>query len=348
MHRRNEGHVSIEIHGHVLMRMREGTTNTSHAGVASYSLAMSNFDVNEVCVNLLSDDELRETSKTRHELREMIDTFLREVKPQTVQHLDELIMAVEKSYDKSRKARIAGTVATITGSTLAIVGFGLSFATFGASLGLTAGGAALAAAGGVTIGGAEIGYLAIARDKLKNTEKVCRDYNEEMHKIENRGREFSNRIDSLASKYPTFSKEAILHLLRYTWNSTEPVLKTFYTGYKLVDGATDVGRNTVTVTNSVRAGVQAGARTVYLGLGTVGRIFSIGSVALDVLFIPIDMAVLVKSAHDVHKYKNGNGKSNSTAAANIRSVLKQLEEHEKELERVRDQLSGDTNDDIEK
>ena len=303
------------------------------------------FDKNEILVSLLSDDEWQETAKIGHDLQEMIETFLEQVTPKTIQHLEELIEAVEKSYDKSRKARIAGTSATIAGSTLAIIGFGLSFVTFGASLGLTASGAVLAAAGGVTLGGAEIGYLAVARGKLKDTEKVCRDYNEKMHKIEINGRKFSDHLNSLASKYPTFSKENIFHLLKHTWNSTEPVLKTFYNGYKLVDGATDVGRNVITVTNSVKAGVQAGARTVYVGLGTVGRIFSIGSVVLDIVFIPIDIAVLVKSAHDVHKYKSGHGKSNSVAAANIRSVLTQLEDNRKEVQRVKNQLFGDTNED---
>ena len=305
------------------------------------------FDKNESLVNLLSDDEYQQTSEVGQELQEMTKRFLEKQAPKTMQQLQELIKAVEKSYDKSRKARIAGTSATIVGSTLAIVGFGLSFATFGASLGLSAGGAALAAAGGVTISGAEIGYLAVARDKLKDTERACHKYNEEMHKIEISGRKFSDHLDSLASKYPTFSKENIIRLLRHTWNSTEPILKTFYSGYKLVDGATDVGRSAITVTNSVKAGVQAGARTVYLGLGTVGRIFSIGGVVFDVVFIPIDIAVLVKSAHDVHKYKSGQGTSNSVAAANIKSVLEQLKGNKDEIKRVTDELFGDANDEDE-
>jgi hypothetical protein len=300
-------------------------------------LAMSSsniFDKNEVLVNLLSDDEWQEATKTGRDLQEKTEIFLKQVTPETIRHLEELIEAVEKSYDKSRKARIAGTSATIAGSTLAIVGFGLSFATFGASLGLTASGAVLAAAGGVTLGGAEIGYLAVARGKLKDTERACRDYNEKMCKIETIGRKFSDHLNSLASKHPNFSKKNLFRLLKHSWNSAEPILKTFYNGYKLVDGATDVGRNVITVTNSVKAGVQAGARTVYVGLGTAGRIFSIGGVVLDIVFIPIDIAVLAKSAHDVHKYKNGHGKSNSAAAANIRSVLTQLEENKKELQRA--------------
>lgn len=64
------------------------------------------------------------------------------------------------------------------------------------------------------------------------------------------------------------------------------------------------------------------------------------SVAFDVLFIPIDIAVMVKSAYDVHKYKNGYGISNSTAASNIGSILTKLEENETNMMDLRDQLPG--------
>jgi uncharacterized membrane protein len=78
--------------------------------------------------------------------------------------------------------------------------------------------------------------------------------------------------------------------------------------YQLVNGVADVGSCVIVITNTVRGGLQARAQTVYFGLGTSGRAFSIGSVALDVLFIFIIMAILVKSAY---KYKNGYGISNS-------------------------------------
>ena len=72
---------------------------------------------------------------------------------------------VEDSYDKSRKARIGGTVATTTRSTLVLIGFGLSFVTLGASLGSTIAGSVLAAAGGITLAGAEVGYEAVSKEQ---------------------------------------------------------------------------------------------------------------------------------------------------------------------------------------
>ena len=296
----------------------------------------------EELVKLLSDDEYRLTSELGHTLYETIDNFIEKVRPETIKRLEEFAQAVEKSYDKSRKARIAGTSAAISGSVLAIVGFGLSFVTFGGSLGLAIAGATLAAAGGVTLGGAEVGYIVISQKKVRETQKVCCDDNNEMKKIETQGREFSDHLDALTNKHP-FSKEHIFHLLKSTWKAGEPALNVFYSGYKFIDGVSDVGRNVFKVTNTVRVGVQAGARGVYLGLGTVGRIFSIGSIALDVLFIPIDFAVLVKSAYDVHKYKNGKGKSSSSAASNIRKMLEELKQNSDELKEVRAELPGAEN-----
>ena len=233
-------------------------------------------DRKEELKGLLDDDKWQEASEVGHSLKELIDDYLQNVKPKAVAELTDLKEAIEKSYNDSRKARIAGTTATVTGSVIAITGFGLSFVTLGASLGLTVAGAVLAAAGGVTISGAEIGYLAVSRNKLKETEKACQKNNEMMQEIKVCGEKYSDLIELISKRHPTFTKENIFHLLRQAWNYTGPTLKTFYNGYKLIDGVTDVGRNAVTVTNSVRAGVQAGARTVYFGLGTFGREFSIG------------------------------------------------------------------------
>ena len=289
---------------------------------------------------LLDDYKWKEASEVGHSLKELINDYLNDVGFQAEIELTDLQKAVERSYNDSRKARIAGTTATITGSVIAIAGFGLSFVTLGASLGLTVAGAVLAAAGGVTIGGAEIGYLAVSRKKLKETEKACQESNEKMEEIKKRGKKYEELIKSLSTRHPTFTEENIFHLLRQAWDFTGPTLKTFYNGYKLIDGAADVGRTAITATNSVRAGVRAGARTVYFGLGIFGRAFSIGSVALDVLFIPIDVAVLVKSAYDIHKYKNGHGESNSVAAKNIERILEKMKENKTKLKEIQDQLPG--------
>ena len=138
---------------------------------------MSVGDDNDELRRLLDDDEFNEASEVGHSLKEMINDYLQNAKPQAVAELTDLKEAIEKSYDDSRKARIAGTTATVTGSVIAITEFGLSFVTLGASLGLTVFGAVLAAAGEVTISGAEIRYLVVSRKKLKKTEKACQENN---------------------------------------------------------------------------------------------------------------------------------------------------------------------------
>lgn len=88
---------------------------------------------------------------------------------------------MEESYDKSRKAKIAGHTAAVTGSALAIAGFGLSFVTFGASLGLLVAGGVMAASGGLTIACAEIGYYAVSQTIRKNAQDACDTDRESMH-----------------------------------------------------------------------------------------------------------------------------------------------------------------------
>ena len=49
-----------------------------------------------------------------------------------------------------------------------------------------------------------------------------------------------------------------------------------------------------------------GTRTTLTGLKLVGRIARV-FVVLDAVFIPIDLAVMMKSVYDVHKYNTGQG-----------------------------------------
>ncbi len=108
---------------------------------------------------LLEDDcdKWKEASKVGHSLKDLID--LQNVRPQVMEELMDLQEAIERSFNDSRKARIAGTTAIVTGLIIAITGFSLGFITLYASLGFTAIAVVLSAAGGLTTCGAEIGHL---------------------------------------------------------------------------------------------------------------------------------------------------------------------------------------------
>ena len=100
---------------------------------------------------LLDDDTWKEASDSLKTLKLKVDNYLQNSGPQAVTELTELKEAIEKSYSDSRKARIAGTMATVIAIIITVAAFGLGFISLGASLGLTVIAAVLAAAGGVTV-----------------------------------------------------------------------------------------------------------------------------------------------------------------------------------------------------
>ena len=267
-----------------------------------------------------SDSDMDEGVQTLEDIRLKIEKLL-EMREVTLANLRSLREDIEKSYDKSRKARIAGTTATITGSVLGIVGFGLAFVTFGASLGVTIPGAILAASGGVTVAGAEIGYQVKSKGKLKEANRACSSDLRLMKELGQLGERFGILLRSLAERYET-TEENVFQLLKIA----RPIGGGAYNTYKFIDGFADVGRTIQVAAIAGRVG-QATAHTAWAGLSTAARVFGVTGVVFDVVFIPVDLAVLIKSSYDVHKYKNGKGKSASNNAASVQKIISDLEEH---------------------
>ena len=209
---------------------------------------------------LLQDPQLQEAIQIGKEFKSSIESCLA-VRDITLENLRKLKHNTEESYDKSRKARIGGTVATITGATLGIVGFGLSFVTFGASLGLMVAGGIIAGAGGVTIGGAEIGNFAVSKSNLKSAQAACDTDREAMEKAKHLHDRLASCIESLQTKHPRFSEERIRTIVVNMVKYGKSGVKGAYSAYKLIDAAWDVGRNIYTAAEIAKAGAQVGART---------------------------------------------------------------------------------------
>ena len=282
------------------------------------------------------DVDLLEGARKLQEIPLRIERLLG-VRDVTLKNLYSLVEEIEISYDKSRKARIGGTVATVSGSVLSIVGFALTPVTFGASLGLGIAGGIIAAGGGTTIAGAEIGYYVVSKEKLKHANTACANDRKEMEELKNLGEEYAELVSSLAEKYDT-TEDEMHERLKKTATEVYTVGKMagrgVYYSYKLLDGFADIGRTVEkAITTAARAG-QAGSRTAWAGLSTFGRVFGIVGVVFDTVFIPIDIAVMVKSAYDVHQYKKG--KSNSNRAEEVRNLISQLEAHRDKLLAKRD------------
>ena len=217
---------------------------------------------------------------------------------------------------------------TVVGSTLAIAGFGLSFVTFGLSLGLTAVGTILSAAGGATVAGANIGYLAVSSRSLKHAKMAVKTDQEMMEKAKKLNNKLAKIIDSLAEKYPTLTRDDIFVMLCNCARYGKTYAKILWSGYKIVDGVFDAGRSIATVTG--KSASAAARTTVWAGLSTTKQVVNVVGVAMDVVFIPVDLFVMIKASIDVHKFST-TGESNSDIAKKIGGFIKQLEEHRDEL-----------------
>ena len=217
---------------------------------------------------------------------------------------------------------------------LAIAGFGLSFFTFGASLGLLIPGAVIAGAGGVTIAGAELGYLAVSQTKLQDAKNACKADRQLMIEVKELGDKFFKQIDFLAEKHNS-TWEKMIAFVNYSWNSKSGV-RALYGGYKSIDAIFEAGKATITAVKAARVAAVAG-RTVWSTLSTTGRVIGAAGAIFDFLFIPVDLAVMVKSAYDVHKYKT-EGESNSNVAKEIGELIKALDNNRDDLQKFSDGL----------
>ena len=273
----------------------------------------------------IEDGEFQEALDTLTDFKTAIRLLLTS-RESSIRFLKKLKKEVEESYDKSRKARIGGTVGTVVGSGLAITGFGLSFVTFGASLALTVIGATMSAAGGITLAGADIGYLVVSQMDLKQAQKVLDVDREMMEKAQKINEKLDKLLESLEEKYPTIPKEGIWQMVRHCWQYGKPAGKALWSGYKLIDGTFDVARTTMTVISAAKTGAKVGGTTLWVGLSTAKRVAGVVGVAFDAVFIPVDLAFMIKAAVDVHKYRE-TGESNSAVAKTIGDLITKLEQH---------------------
>lgn len=247
----------------------------------------------------------------------------------TIKLLKGLKKEVEESYDKHKKATIGGTVATVTGSALGIAGFVSGFFTFGVGFGLAIAGGALAAAGGVTIAGSQIGYHIVSSTTGKNAQMAMDNDTKAAAAIEEYGAKLDKQLESLAKKYKTTKDGVFMRLKHYIQYGTLPknALMIAYNTGKGTDVVLD-GVKTATRAISLGRTAATGTRLTATGLKTVAGVFRVGSVALDVIFIPIDLGVMFKAAYDVHQYKK-TGESNSNVAIQIKEMIDQLKENKK-------------------
>lgn len=294
---------------------------------------MSVEDEPEAYQQLLKDEDFHHVvTNVIPELDKQIDEF----KPRRKHVLEQLKdnkEAIEVSYDRRTKAKVAGASAAAAGSTIAIVGFGLSFVTFGASLGLTIAGGVIAGVGAVTMGGADFIDFIVAQVIKSGAKKAIQHDREISEKIRVSAMDISERIDKLALRYPQLDKGKI-------WEAAVSVSKAvtagkiLYDGYRAIDTAFDIGRLAFKAGRFATVGT-ASAQIAFAGLNTVAGGLSIAGCVFDVIAIPFDIIVIIKGAYDIHKYRTGRG-SNSRAAKRIGEMIKALENHYTEVMKIKE------------
>ena len=196
----------------------------------------------------------------------------------------------------------------------------------------------IAGAGGVTIAGAEIGYLAISQTKLQDANNACKADRQVMMEVKELGEKFFEQLDFLAEKHNS-TWEKMFVFVRNSWNSRSGI-RALYGGYKTIDGVFEAGKAVISAVKAARVAAVAG-HTVWSTLSTTGRVIGAAGAIFDVVFIPVDLVVMVKSAYDVHKYKT-KGESNSNVAKEIGKLIKALDNNQDDLQKFCDGLGTDS------
>lgn len=285
---------------------------------------------------------LQTLTSLKHSLRTTINH-----RRHTIEQLRELKKEVEESYDKSKKATIGGTVATVTGSALSIAGVTTGFFTFGAGFIVAGVGAAIAAAGSATIGGAQLGYHYVSNKVLNDVQQAVEKDRANATDTEQNGNRFNSILENLARKH-RISKETVYVQIKYYYNYRSLANNTAGLIYSigqhcvaLGGAASRLGGGATSVRSVVTAAqaAAAGTRLTVAGLKTISGILTIGGVALNVIFIPMEVYTMAQASKEVHKYRT-TGESGSEAAKKIQNIIRALEDNLREMRSVLTELES--------
>ena len=276
--------------------------------------------------SLTADDDFHLANRVKSKLEQSLRIGISHRKD-TITYLYQMKGEIEESYDKHKKATIGGTVATVTGSALGIAGVAVGLATFGVGFIIAGAGAGLAAAGSTTIAGAQIGYHVVSSNLLKNVQHAIERDRVQAAEIERYGKELDSYIENLSARHG-ICKDTVYVQLKYYNAYGSLARNAALLVYNIGRFAEVAGNITRLAASAAVVGRTAatGARLASTGLRTVGGILSVGSIVLDVVFLPIDIGVMFKASYDVHKYRT-TGESNSDAARKTKEVIRVLEEN---------------------
>ena len=239
---------------------------------------------------------------------------------------------IEQSYDKSRKAKVAGSVVSIAGAGVSILGFALIPVTLGGSIFLAIGGGAAAAAGGLTAAGADIGYYAVSKTKLEDAKSALKVDEEERKNLLKCGEEYERLITVFSDTPKEKLSTQLKNFIHRNGDAPQIVVASgrgVYYSFKIIDVGADGIKIARTAIATAR-GIKAGTGATWAVLRTGFTALKIFGVVADIISIPLDGLVLAKASYDIHKFRTTR-KSNSNRANEVKDYIEKLEENEKEL-----------------
>ena len=231
------------------------------------------------------------------------------VREETIQKIEGIIYDLKKHHRNVNISRITGSGVSIAGSLIAITGFGLAPVTLGASIGLTAGGIAMAVAGGTTVAGASIADTIIQKSNVKQAQEQLKEDYDQLYTIQ----VIAKIIDSNIVAASEERKEC------------QGVGKRRVVGEVLAQGflrASTVGVRTAEM--AVSNTLEIGASALRIG-GTAAKSVAAIGLVLNVVLIPIDLIEIVRSSVSLAKG------SRTKAAKQLDEIVEQLKQQLREL-----------------
>ena len=251
---------------------------------------------------------IEDLSKRAEKLKSMVGDWIPKRKA-TVHTVRVLADELQKHHDNVCIAQVAGSSTGIAAVIIAAVGFGLSFVTGGASLVAAASiiggiGAGFGAAGGVVNFGSSLVEICIEKDTLKTAQKLIDE-----------DREACKAIEKLRLE---FEKETSQNIN--------------YNGFKVGVGTVSILKSCTLV--GYKVGVRAattaaseGGEALFRGLSKVGKIAHIGSFALGIATLPMDIHSLVTNSMEVHAARSGTPSKEPKKVKKLRALADELEKN---------------------
>ena len=216
---------------------------------------------------------------------------------------------MKKHHRNVNISRITGSSVSIAGSVIAIVGFGLAPVTLGASIGLSAGGIALAAAGGGTVAGASITDTVIQKLNVKQAQEQLKEDYDQLYIIQ----VIAKIIDSITVAASEERREC-------------PVVGTRgVVGEVLAQGLLRVSNVGVrTAEMAVSNTLEIGAAALRIG-GTAAKSIAGVGLVLNVVLVPVDLIEIVRSSRSLARG------SQTKAVKQLKEIVEDLKQQLREL-----------------